>query len=107
MLLLEKEIVLGFDVTGISHYSKALSSSASFYLNPLLKKSLGREHQSPFTDMRTEAQTACRGWTDKHQTDHFSKHFPSGTLGQQNRKETLHPFPMINISNAPGWPGQI
>lgn len=84
----------------------SLSSSASFSLNPLLKKRLGREHQSHFTDVRTEAQMACRDWTE-HKADHFGKRFPSGTQGQQNRKETLYPFLMINISNAPGWPRQI
>lgn len=49
---------------------------------------------------------ASRDWAE-HKTYPFSKHFPSGTLGQQKRKKTLYPFLMLNNSKAMGWAGQI
>ena len=94
MLFLARHIVLAFDASGIFHDSKTLSSSASFYLNPLFQKRLDREHLSHFTDMRTEAPDGFSR-LGRTQDLSFQQAFPLWNSRTAEEKENSVSFPDV------------
>lgn len=73
--------VLGLDASGILHYSKVLSSSKSFYLEPLSKTDVGQRAIS--FHRRTEAQMACLDWMEHRRL--LSARFPCLPLGPERK----------------------